>query len=460
MDVRRFLLVLVAAVAGAVVIPLDRAGIGWAIAGLAALALLRNWFGVVAAALLGMGAVRSAGWVFVLCAVAAVMVLAATVVNGRTWRELGLALPRWVWGGWQGIRSVAVTSDRHGAVRVARGIGMGIILVIVFGLLLGSAEQRFADLLTPLLSWPRLVTFAGVALLGLGALHHRRTRAVTPPPAVVSGPRREGRREWGRFEWAIPVALVDLLFATFAIVQFTVLFGGHDHVLDPDGPTYAQYARGGFLELATVAVLTLAVVAAVLSRVAPADGSLARVLVGLLCGLTLVIVGSALWRMRLYVQAFGFTRSRLLATAFIVWLGLILLLLLAVWRRAVLPRLTLAAGALVLLGLAILNPDRIVAQTVIGRWQHDGHLDAPYLASLSLDALPALDTLPEPKRWCIAGAIIRSQRSHMTSGDAWNEWNASREAAGKIRPEGDNCEYYLTRGYRMEGNWTDPSELR
>jgi hypothetical protein len=289
------------------------------------------------------------------------------------------------------------------------------------------------------------------------------TPAVPLIPVMPSSPREaaarrsEGRREWGRYEWGIPVALVDLLFATFAIVQFTVLFGGHEHVLDPEGPTYAQYARGGFLELATVTVLTLAVVAVVLSRVAPADGPLARLLVGLLCGLTLVIVGSALWRMRLYVEAFGFTRSRLLATAFIVWLGLILLLLLAVWRRAILARLTLAAGALVLLGLAILNPDRVVAQTVIGRWEKDAHLDAPYLASLSLDALPALETLPEPKRSCIAAVIVRRQ---LDRGDAWNEWNASRAAASGVRLREDNCDFYLTRGYRMEGNWTDPSQLR
>lgn len=267
-----------------------------------------------------------------------------------------------------------------------------------------------------------------------------------------------GRREWSRLEWAIPVALVDLLFATFAIVQFTVLFGGHDHVLDPDGPTYAQYACGGFMELAAVTLLTLAVVAAVLSRVTSDDGRLARVLVGLLCGLTLVIVGSALRRMQLYVEAFGFTRTRLLATAVIIWLGLILLLLLAVWRRAVLPRLTLAAGALVLLGLAALNPDRVVAQTVIGRWEHDGHLDAPYLASLSLDALPALERLPDPKRSCIASVIIRYQ---LRQGDAWNEWNAARAGARDTRlQEWKDCLWYLSAGYRMEGNWTDPSEGR
>jgi hypothetical protein len=119
--------------------------------------------------------------------------------------------------------------------------------------------------------------------------------------------------------------------------------------------------------------------------------------------------------------------------------------------------LTLATGALMLLGLAVLNPDRLVAETIIGRWQHDGHLDAPYLATLSLDALPALERLPDPKRSCIAGVIVRR---HLDRGDAWNEWNAARANASGIRLREENCEFYLSRGYRMEGNWVDPSQLR
>ena len=442
---------MVLALASAVLIPADRPGLGWAIAGVALLALVRKGFGVLwpalAFGLLFMSVFRSAGWVFALCVAAVLILTAVAVVDGRTWRELGLALPRWVWGAMRVVPSVTAASDRHGAVRLARGIGAGLALVVLFGLLLGSAEREFADLLRPLLSWTRLATFGCVALLCLGALH---LRGVHPSSREVN------RKEWSRLEWAIPVALVDLLFATFAVVQFTVLFGGHEHVLDPHGPTYAQYARGGFLELATVALLTLAVVAAVLSRVAPADRALARVLVGLLCGLTLVIVGSALRRMQLYVEAFGFTRTRLLATAVIVWLGLIFLLVLLAWGRAILPRLTLATGAAVLLGLVILNPDRLVAQTVIGRWEKDGHLDAPYLASLSPDALPALKALPDPKRSCIAGVIVRN---HLRDRDAWNEWNHARAGGRKVVLKGEDCAFYMTSGYRMEGNWTDPSEV-
>ena len=55
------------------------------------------------------------------------------------------------------------------------------------------------------------------------------------------------------------------------------------------------------------------------------------------------------------------------------------------------------------MAFVVIIPDRVIAQTVIGRWARDGHLDVPCLASLSTDALPALDRLPADKRDCAAG---------------------------------------------------------
>ena len=67
-------------------------------------------------------------------------------------------------------------------------------------------------------------------------------------------------------EWAIPLALLDLLFLAFVAVQLTVLFGGHDHVLETSGLTYAEYAREGFWQLIAAAALTLVVVGGAHSR--------------------------------------------------------------------------------------------------------------------------------------------------------------------------------------------------
>lgn len=95
-----------------------------------------------------------------------------------------------------------------------------------------------------------------------------------------------------------------------------------------------------------------------------------------------------------------------------------------------------------------------MAQTVIGRWETDGHLDAPYLTTLSPDALPALDKLPPDKRDCIAGKITRAVQS-----DPWYAFNSARAAARKIKLDYTmECHIYLGGGYRLEGNWVDPGQ--
>ena len=46
---------------------------------------------------------------------------------------------------------------------------------------------------------------------------------------------------------------------------------------------------------------------------------------GLLCALTLVVVVSALHRMQLYQEAYGFTQARLVVDVFEGWLGVVVL---------------------------------------------------------------------------------------------------------------------------------------
>ena len=123
----------------------------------------------------------------------------------------------------------------------------------------------------------------------------------------------------------MPLALLVLLFAMFVAVQLTVLFGGSRHVLDTDGLTYADYARGGFWQLLVVTGLTLLVLAGA-ARWAPRDDphrpgadpgrSSAR-----WPSLTLVIVASALHRMDVYADTYGLTRLRLLVALCELWLG-------------------------------------------------------------------------------------------------------------------------------------------
>ncbi len=128
-----------------------------------------------------------------------------------------------------------------------------------------------------------------------------------------------------------------------------------------------------------------------------------RISLGLLCALTLVVVVSALHRMHLYQEAYGFTQERLLADVFEGWLGVVVIAVavagLAPWKAWV-PRFALVTGVVGLLGLAAINPDAWIARHNIDRYEETGKLDLSYLASLSADALPTVLTLPEPLRAC------------------------------------------------------------
>src|SRR5204862_6509808 len=99
-------LLVAAAVAGgcaAVALPWDRPGIGWLLTGVAvatgaglaargpgwrSAAVTRFGFGLAALALLGVGATRAAGWLFLFCVVAAAVTGSFAVAGGRGWRGL------------------------------------------------------------------------------------------------------------------------------------------------------------------------------------------------------------------------------------------------------------------------------------------------------------------------------------------------------------------------------------
>ena len=148
--------------------------------------------------------------------------------------------------------------------------------------------------------------------------------ALNPPTVERPVVRRPAQH---RFEWLAPVLLVDAVFVLFLAAQAAAFFGGHDYVQRATGLTYADYVHQGFAQLTIATALTLLVVWAARARRgdSPADRWWLRGSLGALCLLTLVVVASALHRMDLYQDAYGFTRLRLLVDLFEGWLGLVVL---------------------------------------------------------------------------------------------------------------------------------------
>ncbi|CAL9562597.1 hypothetical protein SUDANB120_04673 [Streptomyces sp. enrichment culture] len=369
-------------------------------------------------ALLVVPVLRDAAWPTTVALLAAVLAGALALHGSRTWAGVLLSPVgltdgavngvRWAWAALR-ARSTGVDRDRWLPVLKAAGVAAGLLLL--FGALFASADAAFADLLGGLVpdvtigDGPlRLVLFLLATVVALAAA---RTAAA---PFRWDRIRTTAGKPRSRVEWALPLVVLALLFAGFNAVQLAVLFGGYDKVLASTGLTYAEYARQGFWQLLWATLLTLAVIALALRwapRGGPADRRLVRGVLGTLCVLTLVVVASALRRMDLYVDAYGLTRLRVSVAAMELWLGLVIVLIMTagLFGARLLPRAVAGSAVAAALAFGLLSPDALVAEKNADRFRATGKIDLAYFQSLSADAVPALDRLPEPHRSCALRGI-------------------------------------------------------
>ncbi|HSE69475.1 MAG TPA: DUF4153 domain-containing protein [Nocardioidaceae bacterium] len=377
--------------------------------------------------------VRDADWIVVLCLLAGGALCVAGLVNGRTLPAFVLAGISWPLAGLRGIpwlgRSVRAVTGQGSSAAALRTVVWSLLGVVVFGLLFASADAVFAQWAGAVVPDLRLDSFVlrAFVTVAVGGIVLAATYLALNPPNVEPGA-GPARPVVHRYEWLAPVLLVDAVFLVFLGAQATVIFGGHDYLERTTGLTYAEYVHQGFGQLTVATALTLIVVWAA-ARKAPrttaADLAWLRGSLGLLCVLTLVVVASALYRMHVYQEAYGFTQLRLLVDVFEGWLGLLVLFVMAAGltlRAAWLPRAALLSGAGLLLLLAAVNPDAWIARHNLDRYEETGKVDWYYLQVLSADAVPVLATLPDDVVEC---ALM----GHGPRDDDWLEWNLGRQRA-------------------------------
>jgi hypothetical protein len=425
------------------------------VACLAALALLlggglelRGWtivFGAFGVALVSTAALRAAEWIVFPNLVFAIFLAAFAMKPPATWSEVLSSLmgppvrmftsPAYL------LRSAAALvrgAKPSTLAPLIRGLLMGGTLVAVFWALFASADRAFLEFSNRLIpDWDlgllpfRVIFFvftivATTAFL-LSGLHSLPKYLQN----VIDLIRVGGGWKPRRTEWMTALSLLNLLFLAFVTVQILVLFAGHDHILRTADLSYAEYARQGFVQLLFSATLTAAVVAAAWNLAEHKHGidlALLRLLLGILCLLTFVILVSALRRLGLYEEAFGFTRLRLSAHAFGLWLGGVFVLLLvagATLRTKWLARGTIVFTACALLAFSALDPDTMIARRNLGRYRETGKIDLPYLTGLSADAVPELAKMdPSLRSRALAGF-----QQQLSTDEPWSSFNLGRERA-------------------------------
>ncbi len=294
------------------------------------------------------------------------------------------------------IHALGLTPRSRLALGVLRGALLATPLLIVFGALFMAADARFNDLVVKVLGFDFELVASHAAMIAFfawitaGYLHGV---LIQPAPTPI---RDLDEMSIGAVEGVSVLALLNLLFAGFIAVQAQYLFGGGALVEQTTGLTYAEYARRGFFELAFAAALVVPVLLSInllMRRETPRHERMFRWLAGLLAVLVGLVMLSAAHRMRLYQNAYGMTESRLYASAFMLWIALVL----GWFGRTVLrgngQRFAVGAvvaGWLVLGGLNVMNPDRFVAQANLDRVEEGKSFDAYYAGRLSADAVPVL----------------------------------------------------------------------
>ncbi len=83
--------------------------------------------------------------------------------------------------------------------------------------------------------------------------------------------------------------------------------------------------------------------------------------------------------------------------------------------------------------LGAINPDALIADSQVDRYQRTGELDVGYLAGLSPDAVPALDRLPEPQRGCVLSQLARAIELDLDL--PWTRWSWGRQQAEQALAE-------------------------
>jgi hypothetical protein len=130
-----------------------------------------------------------------------------------------------------------------------------------------------------------------------------------------------------------------------------------------------------------------------------------------------VVLVSALQRMRLYTEAFGLTELRLFTTVFMGWVSLMLGWMVFTVLRGHRPRFALGAfvsGLAVLAGLTLVNPAAVIVRTNIeAQTLVTEELDTGYLVDLGSDAVPALiaaldEVQPCEVRVGLANGLLRA----------------------------------------------------
>ena len=196
-----------------------------------------------------------------------------------------------------------------------------------------------------------------------------------------------------------PLAVVYVFFFVSQWAYYLSAFTGRL----PEGVVnYAEYARNGFFELCTVSAINLAIiilVALFTRRSGRGEKIFLRVVSILFSVMTLVLIGTALAKMSLYIDRFGLTAKRLLSSWLMIVIALIFVFIII---RGIVKKFPLFAASAVAIALmcgvlAVSDYGSLIANYNVDRYisGKTDTVDITALVKADTSAVPAITRLME-----------------------------------------------------------------
>lgn len=328
------------------------------------------------------------------------------------------------------------------------GIVIAVPILFIFGALFYYADDVFAQWVRQIeIEWVDLWRFLRtLAITGmLAGLYY-----VVADSHYELGEKTSKPMAFHPVVTSVVLGLVNLLFAVFVYIQLQYLFGSPEFFL-AEGLTYAEYARKGFFELVWVVLFSGLLLFSTYRAFRAHKNSLSvKVLQILMIAQIGVIAASALWRLGLYVDAYGLTVLRLYTTWF-VWF---LLAVFAYGALSILGKFTFRTffqGTLVMTLVALsaalsMNVDYMVAKHNVEKYlsstDPEVTMDIYYLDTLSLDVIPAVLPLLESEAYKndefayeALNNMIAEAKITAAEETSWQEYHRSTKRLQQLFPQ-------------------------
>ena len=281
-------------------------------------------------------------------------------------------------------------------------------------------------------------------LFGLisGAIHKKGTDAISREGAKNTV---EALRVLQPITLNIILGAVSVIYLIFILSQLPYFFSAFTGVKPEGWLAYSEFARQGFFELVTIAGINLAILTAcnILSKKHRIESRVLKMFNIILAVITLILIATAFSKMALYIGAFGLTMRRLLPCVFMVFLSIVFIALIALqkWDFSIV-RFSLIAGAVILVGLSLSNPDAMVVRYNANRYMA-GTLSEfdPEIARRSGPAgvLPALEVYNSTDNHVLRGHLrwyLSFHSSHWYDINRISfETNRAVQATSELRPQ-------------------------